>query len=249
MHASESTAVEAEVNYLTPMTGKPGNYTFQPPPGVPRRSGRPEVHRIQLRNARTLAAPPSLDEHGFALVEQGTSVGNFYDAAEVRSVYYPEVEELLKAATGAVEVVVFDHTLRSASAEQQAATRIREPVRYVHNDYTSQSGRQRATDLLGAARAAELLKGRHAVINAWRPIGRSVEQAPLGVCDAQSIAPEDLVATDLVYPDRLGEVYSLTYNPRHRWFYYPAMAPHEVLLIKTYDSIEDGRARFTAHTA
>src|SRR5262249_27304248 len=114
MHASESTAGEAEGNYLTPMTEKTVNYTFQPPAGVPRRSGRPEVHRIQVRNARTLAAQPSLDEQGFALLDQGTSVGNFYDAAEVRSVYYPEVEKLLKAATGAVEVVVFDHTLRSA---------------------------------------------------------------------------------------------------------------------------------------
>src|SRR5262249_38878371 len=92
-------------------------------------------------------------------------------------------------------------------------------------------------------------KDRHAVITAGRPIGRPVEQAPIAVCDAQSIAPEDLIATDLVYPDRLGEVYSLTYNPRHRWFYYPAMVPRELLLIKTYDSLEDGRARFTAHTA
>jgi len=83
----------------------------------------------------------------------------------------------------------------------------------------------------------------------WRPLQRPVEQAPLAVCDAQSIAPEDLVATDLIYRDRLGEVYSLTYNPRHRWFYYSAMVPGEVLLIKTYDSLEDGRARFTAHTA
>jgi hypothetical protein len=87
------------------------------------------------------------------------------------------------------------------------------------------------------------------VINVWRPIRGSVEEAPLAVCDAQSIAPNDLVPTDLIYPDRVGEVYSLTYNPEHRWFYYPAMAPGEVLLIKTYDSLEDGRARFTAHTA
>ena len=249
MDTSDSAPVEAQVNYLTPMTEKPVNYTFQPPPGVPWRSGRPEPHRIQVRNARTLAAQPSLDEQGFVLVAHRTSVRNFHDAAEVRSVYYPEVEKILKAATGAAEVVIFDHTLRSASAEQRAAKGIREPVRYVHNDYTSLSGCRRVTDLLEPARAAELLRGRHAVINVWRPIDRPVEQAPLAVCDAQSIAPEDLVATDLIYRDRLGEVYSLTYNPRHRWFYYPAMGPGEVLLIKTYDSLEDGRARFTAHTA
>jgi hypothetical protein len=249
MNDSQSTAVEAQVNYLTPMTEKPVNYTFQPPPGVPWRSGKPEVHRIQVRNARTLATRPSLDGEGFALLDHETAVGNFLDAAEVRSVYYREVEELLKSATGAVEVVIFDHTVRSASAEQRAATGVREPVRYVHNDYTSWSGRRRVTDHLEAAHAAELLKGRHAVINVWRPIRRPVEEAPLAVCDARSIGPEDLVATDLVYPDRTGEVYSLTYNRRHRWFYYPGMTPGEVLLIKTYDSLEDGRARFTAHTA
>ena len=249
MHAPESTPLEAQVNYLTPMREKPVNYTFQPPAGVPWRSGRPEPHRIQVHDARTLATQPSLDEQGFVLIARPTSVRDFHDATEVRSVYYPEVEEILKAATGAAEVVIFDHTLRSASAEQRAVRGIREPVRYVHNDYTSVSGRRRVTDLLEPARAAELLKGRHAVINVWRPLQRPVEQAPLAVCDAQSIAPEDLVATDLIYRDRLGEVYSLTYNPRHRWFYYSAMVPGEVLLIKTYDSLEDGRARFTAHTA
>ena len=249
MDTSERTTVEAQVNYLTPMAEKPVNYTFQPPAGVPWRSGRPEPHRVEVRDARTLATRPSLDEQGFTLIARGTSVANFYDTAEVRSVYYPEVEELLKTATGAAEVVIFDHTLRSASAEQRAAGGIREPVRYVHNDYTVVSGRRRVTDLLEPARAAEFLKGRHAVINVWRPIHRPVEQAPLAVCDAQSIAPEDLVATDLVYRDRLGEVYSVTYNPRHRWFYYPAVAPDEALLIKTYDSCEDGRARFTAHTS
>jgi hypothetical protein len=246
---SRITTVEAAVNYLTPMPQKPVNYAFQPPPGVPWRSGTREPHHIQVRNARTLETPPSLDEQGFALFERGTSVQNFYDTTEVRAVYYPEVEELLKAATGAVEVVVFDHTLRSASAEQRAATGVREPVRYVHNDYTSWSGRRRVTDHLEAEHAAERLNGRHAVINVWRPIGRSVEESPLAVCDARSIAPIDLIPTDLVYPDRIGEVYSLTYNPEHRWFYYPAMSPGEVLLIKTYDSLEDGRARFTAHTA
>ncbi|GAB1537543.1 hypothetical protein NUACC21_01880 [Scytonema sp. NUACC21] len=67
--------------------------------------------------------------------------------------------------------------------------------------------------------------------------------------DAQSIAPTDLVAGDLVYRDRVGETYAVTYNPEHRWFYFPQMQKDEALLIKCFDSAEDGRARFTAHTA
>src|SRR5262249_18475710 len=177
MQTARSTTVEAQVNYLTPMAEKPVNYTFQPPAGVPWRSGRPEPHRVEVRDARTLATRPSLDEQGFTLIARGTSVANFYDTAEVRSVYYPEVEELLKTATGAAEGGISGPPLRSASAEQRAAGGIRGPVRYVPNDYTVVSGRRRVTDPLEPARAAELLKGRHAVINVWRPIHRPVEQA------------------------------------------------------------------------
>ena len=55
--------------------------------------------------------------------------------------------------------------------------------------------------------------------------------------------------SDLVYPDRVGETYSVRYSPRHRWFYLPAMQPEEVLLLKCYDSATDGRARFAPHSA
>jgi len=241
--------VQAELNYLKPMAAKPVNYTFEPPPGVPWRSGEREVHRVSIRNARALDQPPSLDAQGFAIVAHPTSVRDFADDAEVRVVYYREVEALLRAATGAAYVVIFDHTWRSGTVERRASNGVREPVRYVHNDYTSLSGSRRVSDHLDAEEAAERLKGRHAVVNVWRSVGGPVEATPLAVCDAQSIAPDDLVPTDLVYPDRVGEVYSVTYNPGHRWFYYPAMQPGEALLIKTYDSLEDGRARFTAHSA
>jgi hypothetical protein len=54
---------------------------------------------------------------------------------------------------------------------------------------------------------------------------------------------------DLRYRDRTGEVYSVVFNPNHRWFYFPHMERNEVLFLKGYDSAEDGRARFTAHSA
>ena len=69
------------------------------------------------------------------------------------------------------------------------------------------------------------------------------------VCDAESVAPDDLVASDLVYRDRVGETYDVTYNPAHRWFYVPDMLAEEALLLKCYDSASDGRARFAPHTA
>jgi hypothetical protein len=86
------------------------------------------------------------------------------------------------------------------------------------------------------------------VINVWKPIRGPVQTAPLAVCDARTIRAGDLVPTDLKYRDRTGEVYSLRFNPQHRWFYFSDMRADEAMLLKCFDS-DPGRARFTAHSA
>ena len=178
-----------------------------------------------------------------------TAVSNLYDNAEVRAVYYPEVEQLVKSGTGASKVLVFDHNVRCAPMAERGENGAQRPVKSAHNDYTLKSGPQRVRDLVEPAEAERLLEQRFAVINVWKPIVGPVEEMPLAVCDAKSIRKQDLVPTDLVYGDRTGEVYQLSFSPEHRWFYFPKMQPTEVMLIKCYDSAEDGRARFTAHSA
>jgi hypothetical protein len=175
-------------------------------------------------------------------------VRDFYNAEEVRRVYYPEVERLVKEKTGAVRVIVFDHNVRNGSKEMREKLGVREPVRFAHNDYTVKSGPQRVRELVGDAEAEELLKHRFAFINVWRPVRGPIEEFPLAVCDAQSMTLKDFVATDLKYRDRTGEVYSVAYNPAHRWFYFPQMRTNEALLLKCLDSDEQ-RTRFTAHSA
>jgi hypothetical protein len=242
-----SEQVTATMNYLAAPDRKPVSYMYQPPAGVPLRSWHIARHRTTIRNARLIVDDLSLDRQGFVLTYQQSRMTNFYDNAEVIAVYYPEVERIVKQATGAARVLVFDHNVRRGP-ETEAVKGVREPVKYAHNDYTLKSGPQRVRDLL-PSEAGELLKHRFAVINVWRPIRGPVEQMPLAVCDAGSIAEKDLVPTDLIYPDRVGEVHSLAFNPNHRWFYFPRMQTDEVLLLKCYDSADDGRARFTAHGA
>lgn len=242
--------VEAELSYLIPMVEKPVNYTYEPPTGIPRHNGKYETRRLPIRNARPVAQNLSLDREGFAFAAHRSNVQNFYDDSEIQRVYYPEAEQLLKSVTGATSVVIFDHTLRNARRLQQGEDSIKEPVKRVHNDFTAKSGYTRARRELAARgidNIDELLQQRFAVINIWRPIA-PVQESPLTVCDAQSIAPTDLVAGDLVYRDRVGETYAITYNPTHRWFYFPQMQRDEALFIKCFDSAEDGRARFAAHT-
>ncbi|MBW4596577.1 MAG: methyltransferase [Brasilonema angustatum HA4187-MV1] len=241
--------VEAVLNYLTPMAEKPVNYTYEPPPGVPRQNGVYEAHKLPIRNARAIAQDLSLEREGFAYAAHKSAVRDFYDEDEVRRVYYPEAEKLLADVTGAKKVLVFDHNVRNIERAKQGA---KEPVKRVHNDFTAKSGYSRARAVLtafGTDDADELLQHRFSVVNVWRPIAKPVQESPLAVCDAQSIAPQDLVAGDLVYRDRVGETYAITYNPTHRWFYFPQLQPNEALFIKCFDSAEDGRARFAAHTA
>jgi hypothetical protein len=132
---------------------------------------------------------------------------------------------------------------------QRGENSAHEPVRVAHNDYTLKSGPQRVRDLLPAEEAEERLKHRFAVINVWRPIRGPVQEAPLAVCDARTIVQQDFVASDLRYRDRTGEVYMISYNPAHHWFYFPLMQTNEAMLLKCYDSMTDGRPQFTAHSA
>ena len=157
---------------------------------------------------------------------------------------------LLKAATGAEEVVVFDHT-RRADGLESAQKGIRPPVRSVHNDYTEKSGPQRVRDLLPPDEAARwLADGRRiAFINVWRPIKGPVQRSPLALADASSVKPDELIATYQIFPDRVGEIYNVAHAWTQRWYYASEMERDEILLIKGWDSIADGRAQFTPHGA
>jgi hypothetical protein len=241
--------VEGPLNYLVDTGEKPVTYIPAPGGGEIRRTGQYAQSVVAIHDGRDKARDLSLDREGFVLTRHDTAVADFFDPAEVRAVYYPEMERLVKAATGASRVLVFDHNVRIDGGPGGGREGVSEPVRTVHNDYTAKSGPQRVCDLLGAEEAERLLKNRVAVINVWRPIQGPVQTAPLALADAQSIAPGDLTALKLVYPDRTGEIYNATFSPDHRWTYFPDMETREAILIKGYDSADDGRARFTLHTA
>src|SRR5262249_10876986 len=157
-------------------------------------------------------------------------------------------EELVKQESGASRVVVFDHTLRTADDELRAAQKIREVVRRVHNDYTEWSAPQRVRDIL-PDEAEALLARRFAIVQVGRPIRHPVETFPLAIADAQSLSPKNLVVSERRAANRIGQTYAITYDPGHRWFWFPRQRREEAIVFKVFDSLKDGRARWTAHTA
>lgn len=204
-----------------------------------------EMRSTRIADGRRAADQFNLDEHGFAFRNLPTRVVDFDDDAAIRSLYYSEIEDLIKAETGAGRVDIFDHTIRHSAITPG----VRGVASHVHNDYTEWSLPQKLKDHVGYATATELLKGRVMQVNVWRPLSEPVRVAPLAIADAGSVPFSDLIATDLVYPDRVGEIYELQANPEHRWFYFPEMKRDELILIKGYDSVTEGVARFAPHSA
>ena len=246
---AEPETIEATLSYFADTEAMPVTLV-----GVPGASdvrtggGKPDPRQIILRNGRPYADRFALERDGFRFVRHDTKVADFFDEGEVRRVYYPEMVALVKAESGASRVVVFDHTLRTADDELRETAKIREVVRRVHNDYTEWSAPQRVRNLL-PDEAEALLARRFAIVQVWRPIRHPVETFPLALCDAPSVAFEDFIISERRYPNRIGQTYAVKYNPNHHWYYFPRMRREEALVFKVYDSLKDGRARWTAHTA
>jgi len=192
----------------------------------------------------------TIDSHGFQFVKNAISDENRenlkarrYNLIEEK--YYPEVEKLLKEKLGVDRVFIFDHTVRTGGNTKIEA---RGPATFVHVDQTPKAGFNRVHHHL-PDEAEELLKGRVQIINVWRPLIEPIEDHPLAVADYFSLAENDLVPTDLIYPDRTGETYSVRHNPNHKWHFLSKQKTDEVILIKCFDSKEEGVARLTPHTA
>jgi hypothetical protein len=233
----------ATLHYTKRGPDRPTRYVGEPPPGVPSWTGIDDPQDVRIEDARGREAEFTLDRNGFAFVKAPTEIRDFYDAEAVKSVYYPEIERLLRAQLGASRVFVFDHQLRNGGDPSQA-----QPSRRVHNDHTINSAPRRVRDHLGAD-AEELLKHRFGIVNIWRPVRGPVLDSPLALCDAQSFTDDDLIPSDLVYPHLRGETSSVAFRPDHRWYYLSEMQTDEVALIRVHDSASDGRARLSFHTS
>ena len=209
-------AVRAALTFITPSDTKPVFHSSAITGGAPRVFFETERHEVLIQDLRPLAGALALDHEGFELRRHATAVRDLYDDDAVEKVYYPEIEALLRAVTGASRVIVFDATRRSdGGAGARNPDGLRGPATRVHVDYTAKSGPQRLKDLVGEAEAARLTAAgaRIVQINVWRPIRGPVARSPLALADASSVRPQDLIATDQVFPDRVGEIYHLAYDP------------------------------------
>ncbi|KAJ7914268.1 hypothetical protein B0H13DRAFT_1712165 [Mycena leptocephala] len=211
-----------------------------------------ETHEVKIYNLRGNESAATLDTAGFQLYNHPAKHTAFTNDAEVEKEYYPESIELIKRLTGASRVVLFDHTIRRRRPDQKDdGPDRRQPVPQTHVDQTNKAAVQRVHRHLPPEEAPELLKHRFQIINLWRPISHPAGDWPLALCDFRSVDPvNDVLPVALIFPDREGETYGVKYNPNQKWMYFSAVTPEELILIKCFDSLQDGSVSlFTPHTA
>ena len=207
----------------------------------------------------------TLDANGFELIErpiESPAIG-FFDHDQIVRRYYPHCAAVVREHIGARLVAAFDHNIRSVSGNRsgrriEGGQQVQPPIHMVHGDYTLTSGPRRLRDLAKAPTgndtyrtvlvegeslldetdvARALGDGRFAIINLWRNIApEPVATEPLGLCDAATVHPDDLVVFEVFYSDRTGENYLAKHADKHRWYCYPALTRDEALLIKQWDS-------------
>lgn len=228
---------------------------------------KPDKREIEVHDTRAYngAQRHTLQTNGFELLSRplaGPTVDFLKNEAVVLN-YYPQVEEIIRQASGARLVAAFDHNVRSVVGNQnkrqiEGGQQVQPPLHMVHGDYTMTSAPRRLRDLampptsndtFGSklAEGETLLNpvdvdqainsGRYAIINLWRNIASEpVFTHPIALCDATRVSPEDLVVFEIHYADRIGENYYAKYSENHQWFFFPEMTRDEALLIKQWDS-------------
>ncbi|KAG6904655.1 hypothetical protein DXG01_008347 [Tephrocybe rancida] len=211
-----------------------------------------ELKEIAIENVRGQESDFTLDSVGFQLVHRPAKHTAFVDEKEIQQEYYPDTVELLKSVTGANRVVIFDHTIRRRlEGHVNDEPDKRQPATEAHVDQTTKASIDRVHRHLPADEASELLKRRFQIVNVWRPISHPALDWPLSLCDYRSVDVEkDTSPISLVYPDREGQILGVKYNPNQKWKYFRGVTPEEAILIKIFDSVQDGSvAVFTPHTA
>jgi hypothetical protein len=243
-------SVRATLNYTVDNGIPPDYYFYTPDEAVKQNPPGTDPQEMEIVNGWPRLDQFAVDREGFELKPFPAVFDGFDDNDAITEVFYPQVVDFVKRNTGANRVVIFDHTLRKRlPADLAQQTTVNRPaVLLVHSDYTVASGPQRVRDLL-PNEADTLLQRRVAFYNVWKSLHDVVEELPLAMCDATSQAEGDMLRMDLKYRERTGEIYVMRHSPAHRWVYFPQMRGDQALLLKTYDSAVDGRARFVGHSA
>lgn len=206
-----------------------------------------EDHQVTIHDVRPLIPDLALEKNGFVVVEGASGITDYTDETQLAR-YCRDTEALVARLTGADKVISFGAVIRTNATGTHGHN---QPAFGAHVDYGARTVADYTHDYLPGEEAERRLKGRHMLINVWRPI-TTVQSTPLAVADASTVKREDLFQSEV--RGGLGGVarslwgFNLAYQPDHKWYWVPQMRPAQALAFKLFDS-DGGAVQFTAHSA
>lgn len=154
--------------------------------------------------------------------------------------------------------VASDPSLKDGNTSYERVT----PARFIHVDFSYDGAKQILRDNFDPEEGKNLSQTRWGIINVWRPI-KPISKDPLAVCDARTARDEDLMPVVSMLPPKSSEgqyskvsggegfeLFYKRYREGEKWYFNDKMGPDEVLMIKIFDSLQDGKtARRCPHSA
>lgn len=193
---------------------------------------------IEEREANSVDPLGDLASRGFTAVPfSGATLGDVADATWRKS-FSDAVSQTVKELVGARAVIVLTNTVTIRRGQGKGAELA---LLMTHSDFTATSAIDNFTGLAKLYPDARTAR-RFAAYNAWWPATPPPHDKPLALCDASTVAPSDLMPTNAVVHDpkgeasKYGEIGLYRYNPRHRWSFYPNLAPNRLLVFSGHDS-------------
>jgi hypothetical protein len=254
MTESQPEHIEVELGFVHPRHRgfrAPNHYSAKDPEDL-----KGERHTVLVHNARLLDAAPTLDTHGFQLIEAPTGL-NLMDNDVVKERYYAECREFVKQATGCHEVRGGSHEYRNGFGGESGERGVKPTpngsggayAAGIHSDMSA-AVEDRFVRIVPDERHFQS-------INIWRSTkpDELVTMMPLAICAMQSVDPGDVVFGD---GQNTGNIEQYTkvvdqriiHSPDQIWYYFPDMTYNEVLLFRQYDTRQEALNRRTVfHTA
>ena len=218
-----------------------------------------DVHTIEIRDARPIAGELSLDREGFMLVRHVANTPHDEafialnlvrqdDSPALNRRYIAEVQPLIEATTGADEII--PQTCRIVvRATPRAGLATTDPIApLVHLDYTETLAERVVADSLAALGREWPRHRRIAIFQTWRVLSPPPQDNMLAICDAASVSLDDSIVLRTRSMSEQNDVRLFRYNPEHRWYFFSAMRPDELLLFKGFDTA-DPQSMTGAHVA
>ena len=197
-------------------------------------------HPVEIHDARGGLADGglTLDVNGFALLRHASTVRDFRNDEEVRRVYYPEIVALAKRTTGAREIMITQHVVRT----EDTSDFNKAYARFVHCDYTLDDPRDLAMRALARRKldSGDYANSEFAWFNSWQPFDHPVERNPLAVVDASTVKPEYVVDYYYTGYGQKGKSAMPVRDIDHRFYYVSRMQTDELLLLKQQDTRTGG---------